>query len=84
MSHSNVQSYFFFMPDLLARLERLRGSEKTVGEIGPTLMNWVSVSIETNEKLREKKGKSGTTHFHSFKVPVSESQSSVCAHLLPI
>ncbi|KAM9342721.1 rho guanine nucleotide exchange factor (GEF) 3, like [Pholidichthys leucotaenia] len=26
--------------DLLARLERLRGSEKTVGEIGPTLFNW--------------------------------------------
>lgn len=26
--------------DLLTRLERLRGSEKTVGEVGPTLMNW--------------------------------------------
>ncbi|XP_051282194.1 rho guanine nucleotide exchange factor (GEF) 3, like [Dicentrarchus labrax] len=26
--------------DLLGRLERLRGSEKTVGEVGPTLMNW--------------------------------------------
>ncbi|XP_072305944.1 rho guanine nucleotide exchange factor (GEF) 3, like isoform X2 [Eucyclogobius newberryi] len=26
--------------DLLERLERLRGSEKTVGEIGPTLLNW--------------------------------------------
>ncbi|XP_074537728.1 rho guanine nucleotide exchange factor (GEF) 3, like isoform X2 [Halichoeres trimaculatus] len=26
--------------DLLSRLERLRGSEKTVGEVGPTLMNW--------------------------------------------
>ncbi|XP_032421804.1 rho guanine nucleotide exchange factor (GEF) 3, like isoform X1 [Xiphophorus hellerii] len=26
--------------DLLARLERLRGSEKTVGEVGPTLLNW--------------------------------------------
>ncbi|CAJ1085102.1 rho guanine nucleotide exchange factor (GEF) 3%2C like [Xyrichtys novacula] len=26
--------------DLLSRLERLRGSEKTVGEVGPTLLNW--------------------------------------------
>ncbi|CAN9516051.1 unnamed protein product [Ophioblennius macclurei] len=26
--------------DLLSRLERLRGSEKTVGEVGTTLMNW--------------------------------------------
>lgn len=26
--------------DLLTSLERLRGSEKTVGEVGPTLMNW--------------------------------------------
>ncbi|KAM3871727.1 rho guanine nucleotide exchange factor (GEF) 3, like [Diretmus argenteus] len=26
--------------DLLSRLERLRGSEKTVGEVAPTLMNW--------------------------------------------
>ncbi|XP_011600745.2 rho guanine nucleotide exchange factor (GEF) 3, like isoform X1 [Takifugu rubripes] len=26
--------------DLLSRLERLRGSEKTVGEVGPTLINW--------------------------------------------
>ncbi|XP_037540035.1 rho guanine nucleotide exchange factor (GEF) 3, like isoform X1 [Nematolebias whitei] len=26
--------------DLLDRLERLRGSEKTVGEVGPTLLNW--------------------------------------------
>ncbi|XP_037629502.1 rho guanine nucleotide exchange factor (GEF) 3, like isoform X1 [Sebastes umbrosus] len=26
--------------DLLSRLERLRGSEKTIGEVGPTLMNW--------------------------------------------
>lgn len=26
--------------DLLARLERLRGSEKTVGEVGPTLIYW--------------------------------------------
>nr|XP_020472079.1 rho guanine nucleotide exchange factor 3-like [Monopterus albus] len=26
--------------DLLRRLERLKGSEKTVGEVGPTLMNW--------------------------------------------
>ncbi|XP_041801101.1 rho guanine nucleotide exchange factor (GEF) 3, like [Chelmon rostratus] len=26
--------------DLLGRLERLRGSENTVGEVGPTLMNW--------------------------------------------
>ncbi|XP_068196740.1 rho guanine nucleotide exchange factor (GEF) 3, like [Antennarius striatus] len=26
--------------DLLERLERLRGSEKTVGQVGPTLMNW--------------------------------------------
>ncbi|XP_068601592.1 rho guanine nucleotide exchange factor (GEF) 3, like [Brachionichthys hirsutus] len=26
--------------ELLGRLERLRGSEKTVGEVGPTLMNW--------------------------------------------
>ncbi|CAK6968273.1 rho guanine nucleotide exchange factor (GEF) 3%2C like isoform X1 [Scomber scombrus] len=26
--------------DLLERLQRLRGSEKTVGEVGPTLMNW--------------------------------------------
>ncbi|XP_008287525.1 rho guanine nucleotide exchange factor (GEF) 3, like [Stegastes partitus] len=26
--------------DLLSRLERLRGSEKTVGEVGPTLMDW--------------------------------------------
>ncbi|KAG8002639.1 Rho guanine nucleotide exchange factor 3 [Nibea albiflora] len=26
--------------DLLSRLERLRGSEKTVGEVGPTLTDW--------------------------------------------
>nr|XP_057939859.1 rho guanine nucleotide exchange factor 3-like [Doryrhamphus excisus] len=26
--------------DLLSRLERLRGSEKTVGEVAPTLINW--------------------------------------------
>ncbi|XP_038595623.1 rho guanine nucleotide exchange factor (GEF) 3, like isoform X1 [Micropterus salmoides] len=26
--------------ELLTRLERLRGSEKTVGEVGPTLTNW--------------------------------------------
>ncbi|KAK5923746.1 hypothetical protein CgunFtcFv8_000688 [Champsocephalus gunnari] len=26
--------------DLLSRLERLRGSEKTVGQVGPTLMDW--------------------------------------------
>ncbi|XP_077464529.1 rho guanine nucleotide exchange factor (GEF) 3, like isoform X3 [Stigmatopora argus] len=26
--------------DLLSRLERLRGSKKTVGEVAPTLMNW--------------------------------------------
>ncbi|KAM4610913.1 rho guanine nucleotide exchange factor (GEF) 3, like isoform 2-T2 [Polymixia lowei] len=26
--------------DLLSRLEKLRGSEKTVGEVGPTLLNW--------------------------------------------
>ncbi|XP_071755039.1 rho guanine nucleotide exchange factor (GEF) 3, like [Centroberyx gerrardi] len=26
--------------DLLSRLERLRGSEKTVGEVGPTLLSW--------------------------------------------
>ncbi|XP_013873197.1 rho guanine nucleotide exchange factor (GEF) 3, like isoform X3 [Austrofundulus limnaeus] len=26
--------------DLLDRLERLRGSEKTVGEVGPTLLDW--------------------------------------------
>lgn len=26
--------------DLLSRLERLRGSEKTVGEVGPTLRDW--------------------------------------------
>ncbi|XP_047446910.1 rho guanine nucleotide exchange factor (GEF) 3, like isoform X2 [Mugil cephalus] len=26
--------------DLLSRLERLRGSEKTVGEVGPTLYSW--------------------------------------------
>lgn len=45
------------MPDLLGRLERLRGSEKTVGEVGPTLMNWVSVSMETKRRPREKKRK---------------------------
>lgn len=38
--------FFGVTPDLLDRLERLRGSEKTVGEVGPTLMNWVSVSME--------------------------------------
>ncbi|XP_068590042.1 rho guanine nucleotide exchange factor (GEF) 3, like [Cebidichthys violaceus] len=26
--------------DLLSRLERLKGSEKTIGQVGPTLMNW--------------------------------------------
>uniref|UniRef100_A0A8D3DXA2 Rho guanine nucleotide exchange factor (GEF) 3, like n=1 Tax=Scophthalmus maximus TaxID=52904 RepID=A0A8D3DXA2_SCOMX len=26
--------------DLLSRLERLRGSEKTVGQVGPTLLHW--------------------------------------------
>lgn len=41
--------WFCFMSDLFSRLERLRGSEKTVGEVGPTLMNWVSVTWkETN------------------------------------
>lgn len=32
--------------DFLARLEGLRGSEKTVGEVGPTLLDWVSVIKE--------------------------------------
>lgn len=40
---SIMSMHFYFIPDLLARLERLRGSEKTVGEVGPTLLNWVSV-----------------------------------------
>lgn len=38
------------MSDLLSRLERLRGSEKTVGEVGPTLMNWVSITWEETKK----------------------------------
>lgn len=43
--------WFCFMSDLLCRLERLRGSEKTVGEVGPTLVNWVSITWEeTNKK----------------------------------
>lgn len=29
--------------DLLTRLEGLRGAEKTVQEVGPTMMDWVSV-----------------------------------------
>lgn len=40
-----------FASDLLSRLERLRGSEKTVGEVGPTLINWVSITLEEKPKL---------------------------------
>lgn len=38
------------MSDLLSRLERLRGSEKTVGEVGPTLINWVGITWEETKK----------------------------------
>lgn len=47
---------FCFIPDLLARLERLRGSEKTVGEVGPTLINWVSISMATKRAEKKRKG----------------------------
>lgn len=56
-----------FIPDLLARLERLRGSEKTVGEVGPTLLNWVSVFMATNCcKGRKTKGaqQQDSVHIH--------------------
>lgn len=43
--------FFEFISDLLTRLERLRGSEKTVGEVGPTLMNWVSIWRKINLQL---------------------------------
>lgn len=45
--------FFIYVSDLLSRLERLKGIEKTVGEVGPTLMNWVSVSTETIEREEE-------------------------------
>lgn len=37
---------FVLTADLLERLERLRGSEKTVGEVAPTLQDWVSEKTE--------------------------------------
>lgn len=33
--------------DLLARLEGLRGAEKTVQEVGPTMMDWVSLTLDS-------------------------------------
>lgn len=33
--------------DLLARLEGLRGAEKTVQEVGPTMMDWVSLIFDS-------------------------------------
>lgn len=67
----------FFMSDLLSRLERLKGSEKTVGEVGPTLMNWVSVSMETFEREEEK----GTTHLHSLHVLCLLHYAVFCQHV---
>lgn len=40
------------MSDLLSRLERLRGSEKTVGEVGPTLITWVSINLGGNKQTK--------------------------------
>lgn len=37
------EAWFSSKQDLLNRLECLRGSKKTVGEVAPTLMNWVSI-----------------------------------------
>lgn len=54
--------------DLLASLERLRGSGKTVGEVGPTLMNWVSVTMET--KIRRRRRQMGTSHYLLSYVPL--------------
>lgn len=48
--HRNGESMrsllFCLTADLLERLERLRGSEKTVGEVGTTLLSWVSEKTE--------------------------------------
>lgn len=38
--------FCFITADLLERLEGLRGSEKTVGEVAPTLQDWVSEKTE--------------------------------------
>lgn len=81
--------YLYFIPDLLYRLERLRGLEKTVGEVGPTLMNWVSISMETNDW--ERRRENGTTHLHFLQflflldyVPLhtTVTELSLCASLL--
>lgn len=41
------------IPDCLTRLERLRGAEKTVEAVGPTLLQWVSANKMENLKVTE-------------------------------
>ncbi|XP_028309313.1 rho guanine nucleotide exchange factor (GEF) 3, like isoform X2 [Gouania willdenowi] len=59
--------------DLLCRLERLRGSEKTVGQVGPTLINWFPCleayvtyccnQVEAKALLDQKKHEKRVEHF---------------------
>ncbi|XP_037127746.1 rho guanine nucleotide exchange factor (GEF) 3, like isoform X1 [Syngnathus acus] len=59
--------------DLLSRLERLRGSKKTVGEVAPTLMNWFPCleayvtyccnQVEAKALLDQKKHEKRVEHF---------------------
>lgn len=65
---------FCLMADLLERLERLRGSEKTVGEVGTTLLGWVSEKITMYHCITANKNKG--LPFHS-----SQSLYSLCIGL---
>ncbi|CAL8325717.1 unnamed protein product [Merluccius merluccius] len=59
--------------DFLIRLEKLRGSEKTVGEVGPTLLNWFPCldayityccnQVEAKALLDQKKHEKGVERF---------------------
>lgn len=66
--------WFCFMSDLLSRLERLRGSEKTVGEVGPTLINWVSITWgETNKQTN--KNNPSVVQSHQFRLCLRSARS---------
>ncbi len=42
-----IHNYLPVHLDLLVRLEGLRGAEKTVQEVGPTMMDWVSLMFDS-------------------------------------
>lgn len=58
---------FLVVSDLLARLESLRGAEKTVQEVGPTMMDWVSVKKENVFIISNYYYKVATLNFSSLR-----------------